>query len=149
MSEIIGEKLVEEDYTRGFRAQASEAYQLMVPLCLKLKKEREAFEYVEASKSRAFLELLAATKITTTAELTNEIKALLKDEEVYLDRWREIQTRHLKKTITQFEPGETEKILKKLNTIFDQISKFDPEYVSTRRAKPLTLNDIIEILLNP
>ena len=52
----------------------------------------------------------------------------------------------LKKLITQIEPGEPEKILKKLNTIFDQIGKFDPEYVSTRRAKPLTLNDIIETL---
>ncbi len=45
---------------------------LMVPLCMKLGSEKEAFEYVEGSKSRVFLELLAATKIKPTVEPTRE-----------------------------------------------------------------------------
>jgi tetratricopeptide (TPR) repeat protein len=142
LSEIVGAKLVQENYAMGFRAQASKAYQLMVPLSLKLFKEKEALEYVEASKSRAFLELLAANPIKPTAKLTSELNALLKEEEDYLLRWREIQTSHLKQPHSQVEPGETGRILQKLNSIYDEIGKFDPEYVSARRAKPLSLNEI-------
>ena len=146
LSEIISEKLVQEDYIMGFRAQASRAYRLVVPLCLKLGKEKEAFEYMEGSKSRAFLELLAATKIKPTTELTNEISALLNDEETYLAKLREIQKRHLRQTNIQVELGETERILQRLNLIYDEIGKVDPEYVSARRAKPISLDNILETL---
>lgn len=53
----------------------------MVPLCLKLEKQRKAFEYAERSKSRAFLDLMAATPIKPTVEPTNEMEQLLLEEE--------------------------------------------------------------------
>ena len=146
LSELIGGKLVEEHYQRGFQAKVSDAYQLMVPLCLKLEREREAFEYTERSKSRAFLDLMAATDIKPTVELTTEMKSLLKDEQSCLIDLRAIQTRHLRQTNAPFELGKVDEIREKLNQIYNKLEKLDPEYVFARRAKPLTLEGIQGIL---
>jgi hypothetical protein len=99
LSEMMGGRLVDEEHKIGFYARASEAYQGMVSLCLKLdSKECEAFEYTERSKSRAFLDLIANTEIKPSVVLTSESKSLLDDEEKYLSKLREIQMRHLSQT---------------------------------------------------
>ena len=146
LSEVIGENLIEEEHKIGFYARASDAYQYMVPLCLKLKKEKEAFEYTERSKSKAFLDSLATTKIRPSIKLTRELKLLLDDEENYLSKLRGIQTRHLRETSSSIGVGEVDQILDELNKIYDKIENFDPEYVFIRRKKPLSLSKIQEIL---
>jgi CHAT domain-containing protein/Flp pilus assembly protein TadD len=148
LSEIISGKLVQEDYTRQFQEQASTAYQFIVPLCLKLGKEDEAFEYVEGSKSRAIIELLAATKIRPTTELTNELRALLKDEEAYLSKWREIQTRHLRQEQPFSRLENIDEIREKLREIYSKMDKICPEYVSLRRASLLSLSEIADIVFS-
>ena len=146
LSEVIGENLIEEEHKIGFYARASDTYQYMVPLCLKLKKETEAFEYTEKSKSKAFLDSLATTKIRPSIELTRELISLLDDEENYLSKLREIQTRHLRITSSSVGIGEVDRILYELDKIYDEIEKFDPEYVFIRKKKPISLSKIQEIL---
>ena len=145
LQEIAGGRLVEEKHKISFHAHTSNAYQAMVPLCLKLGKEKTAFEYVERSKSRALLDLLAATKIKPTVKLTSKLERLLADEENCLAELREIQTRHLGQSRVS-EPGKIEGIRKKLNCIYDEIGEVAPEYVFTRRGKPLSLNKIQKML---
>ncbi|MBU7029520.1 MAG: CHAT domain-containing protein, partial [Theionarchaea archaeon] len=143
---MISGNLVEEQHKIGFAARTYNAYQWMVPLCLTLKKEKEAFEYTERCKSRAFLDVLAATEIRPTVEVIGELQLLLDDEEMYLARLREIQTRHLRPIKISVEPGEVEKIYENLTHIYNEIERFDPEYVFTRRGKPLSLDDLQDIL---
>ena len=116
-------------------------------ICLELKKENTAFEYVEKSKSRAFLNMLATTEVKHTAVLTNELGLLLEEEKKYLIKLREIQMRYLKKSRIIVDPSELERVMKHLNEIYDKIEKIDPEYVSLRRAKPFSLDRIQKILL--
>lgn len=146
LSEIISSRLVKEEHKIGFYALASDAYQYMVPLCLKLGKLKEAFEYVERSKSRAFLDLLATTEIKPVSQITSTLRSLLDDEEANLARLREIQIGHLKRTKVSVEPREIEKIFKNLDHIYSKIEQYDPEYVYTRRGKPLPLNKIQQML---
>ncbi len=146
VSDMMSGGLVEEKHKIGFQAQKSNAFQLMIPLCIKLKKEKEAFEYCERSKSRAFLDLLASTEIKPTIKMTTELKLLLNEEEKYLTKLREIQIRHLRQTKVRVEPGEVEGIFENLNRIYDKIEKFDPEYAFMRRAKPLSLDKLQEML---
>ena len=120
LSEIIRGKLVEEHYEREFQAKASDAYQLMVPLSLKLESEKEALEYTERSKSRAFLDLMATTDIEPTVEPTSEMKALLKDEQSCLIDLRAIQTRNLRPPSTPLEIGKVDAVREKLNQIYDR-----------------------------
>jgi len=143
---MINRNLVEEEHKIRFSALASNAYQYMVPLCLDLEREKEAFEYTERSKSRAFLDVLTATRISPSCALTSELESLLRDEETYLAKLREIQTRHLRSAKISVEPGEVEKIFENLTQIYDKIEEFDPEYVFTRRGKPLSLNKIQNML---
>lgn len=113
---------------------------------MKLEKKKEAFEYAEKGKSRTLLDLLASTEIRPTVPLTSKLRSLLENEEEYLAKLREIQTRHLRKTIVQVELGEVEKIRENLNQICDEMDEFDPEYVSARRAKLPSLVVIQDML---
>ena len=142
LSEIISGKLVEEEHKIGFYAHVSDAYQCMVPLCMKLEKKKEAFEYIERSKSRAFLDVLAATEIKPVCKSTSALQSLLDNEGTYLARIQEIQMRHLRQTKIPVELGEIEQIHKDLTQIYDKIEEFDPEYVFTRRGKSLSLDEI-------
>jgi CHAT domain-containing protein len=147
LSERMGGRLVEEKHKIGYYASASEAYQGMIPLCLKLdSKEGEAFEYTERSKSRAFLDLIANTEIKPSVELTSELKSLLDDEEMYLSKLREIQMRHLSQTKVSMELGEVEGIFRKLDKIYDEIEEHDLEYVFTRKGKPLSMDKVQNLL---
>lgn len=146
LSEMMIGNLVEEQHKIGFAARTYNAYQWVIPLCLTLKKEKEVFEYTERGKSRAFLDVLAATEIRPTVEVTSELQSLLDDEEMYLARLREIQTRHLRPIKISVEPGEVEMIYENLTQIYNEIERYDPEYVFTRRGKPLSLDDLQDIL---
>jgi hypothetical protein len=69
-------------------ASTVSAYQLMIPICLRLKNEKEAFEYVERSKSKVFLYLLAASNIRPSVPVvTNELKLLLDEEKLALSSY--------------------------------------------------------------
>jgi CHAT domain-containing protein/Flp pilus assembly protein TadD len=146
LSEMIGGRLVEEEKKIMFSTQTFNAYHYMIPLSLDLKKEKEAFDYTERSKSRAFLELLAATEINPTVEITEKLKSLLHNEQIHLNRLREIQTQHLRQTRTPVEPGEIEVIRENLDQIYDQINEIDPEYVYARRGKPLSFDTMQDML---
>lgn len=146
LSETISGNLVEEQHKIGFLDRAIYAYQLIIPICLNLKKENEAFEYTERSKSRAFLDLLSATEIKPTCEITDKLQSLLDKEKMDLAKLRQIQMRHLRPAKIPVEPGEVEKIRKNLTEIYDRIGKYDPKYVFVRKGKPLSVTKIQEIL---
>ena len=137
----------------------------MVPVCLRLDKDKEAFEYAERSKSKVFLYLLAASNIRPTipVQVTSELKSLLDDEEKYLMKLRQIQTRHSRSMIgstVNVRAGNgaiavspdrdgveaSDHILSDLNKIYDKLEPIDPEYVFLRRGRPLPLNKIQNIL---
>ena len=111
-----------------------------------MKKEQEAIEYVERSKSRVLLDLLATTRIKPSIQITDQLKSLLDEEENYLIRLRYIQNRHLQKEKVQIQLGEVEALLQNLNSIYDQMEKFDPEYVSLRRVKPISFKELCKAL---
>ena len=146
LSEKIAGGLIEEKHKIGFTSRVSDAYQYIVPLCLKLEKMNESFEFTEQGKSRTFLELLAATEINPSVKVTHELKLLLDEEETYLVKLREIQTRHLRKSNVTQEPGEIDKTFDKLNLIYKKIEKLDSEYVFTRRGKPLSFAKLQDTL---
>lgn len=146
LSEVISGRLVEEEHRIGAYAQASNAYKNIVPICLELGKQKEAFEYVGRSKSRAFLDLLAAVDLRPTIESTAELRSLLDKEEIHLIKLREIQTRHLRQTARPVEPGEVDNLWKSLNQIYGKLEQLDAEYVSMRKGRPFPLERIQETL---
>jgi tetratricopeptide (TPR) repeat protein len=144
--EMISERLIQEEHKISLLTKAS-AYELMVPICLKLKLREEAVIYTERAKSRVLLDMLAKTEIKPTVELTEEFQSLIQEEEKYVIKLREIQTRHLRKIARSPEkPGEIDHVLKQLKNVYEKIAKFDPEYVLMRSGRPLGFKEIVKLL---
>lgn len=132
----MGTKLVEEEHKIGFYGLQSNASQYMIPLCLKLNNKFKAFEYLERSKSKAFLDLLSASTLRPSVEMTYELNSLLQEEETYLIKLRGIQIRSSKGM--NVEVGLADRIRNELDEIYDKMEKIDPEYVSIRRPRSLS-----------
>ena len=145
LSETIGKGLIEEEHKIGFYGLAANAYQSIIPLCLKLDKDEEAFHYTERSKSKTFLDMLAATYVKPSNNLI-ERDTLLQDEERCLERIRELQMSYLYKSVSPIELGEVDRIRENLNEIYNEMEKVDPEYVFMRQARTLSLDKIEEML---
>jgi len=146
LAEMIIEYLVEEEHKVTFRAEWSDAHRLMVHLCLRLGRQADAYEYLERSKSRVILDLLAATEIQPTVKATSDVKLLLDHESVCLAKLRALQIAQSRRRYVHTEFGEIEGIRDSLNAIYDRLELLDPEYVSLRRGQPLSLTKIQEML---
>jgi CHAT domain-containing protein/Tfp pilus assembly protein PilF len=146
LSELISENLIEENHKVKFNDQVSCAYQNIIPLCLRLGKTKEAYNYLERSKSRAFLSSLANTKIKPVVQMTSDLNQLLDKEELCLAAVRQIQMRHLEKTSRVINIGQVDVLLENLNEVYDKLWKLDPQYVSARRIKPLNMKEIIDVV---
>lgn len=147
LSELISERIVDEREVTGFnKDEAWGAYQLIVPLCVKLKNNKEAFEYAEGSRSRALLDLLATAKIQPTVKLTAETESLLSQESVLLQELRKMQTRRLRNTQSPKGIGEFDRVISSLNQIYAKLEAIDSEYVFARQAKPLSVDKIKDML---
>ena len=145
ISEMIGKRLIEEEHKIGFYGLAANAYQSMIPLCLELDKNKEAFHYTQRSKSKTFLDMLAATYVKPSNNLI-ERDTLLQDEERCLQRIRELQMSYLRESVSPIKLGEVDRIRENLNEIYNEMEKVDPEYVFMRQAKTLSLGKIEEML---
>jgi len=146
LSEKIGGTIVEEVHKMGVYAQAENAFIHVIKICVGLGKEEEAFEYLERSKSRTFLELLTAVDIKPTIELTRKLESLLSREENLLINLREIQTRHLRKSARSIEPGEVDSIVKSLELVYEEIERLDTEYVFARKGKPCSFEQMRQMV---
>jgi CHAT domain-containing protein len=146
VSKKISANLVEEHLKINYVSEMSKIYDILIPVCLKLSRFEAALKYAEESKSRSQHELMAATEIIPKIEMTNEIEQLLSDEKKCLDRLQQIQMRYLETTAVEVEPDEAFKISNKLSSIYERLERFIPQYVSLRRAEPLTLDGIKQLL---
>ncbi len=64
LSETLRENLMLDDFKISFAGNQAALYQQMVSLCIGMNRTEEAFEYIERSKSRAFVDMLASMSNT-------------------------------------------------------------------------------------
>jgi CHAT domain-containing protein/tetratricopeptide (TPR) repeat protein len=146
LSENIAGQLIGEEHKLSFNASLSDAYQLIVPLYLRRNDKVRALEYAERSRSRTFLEILAASNIEPAERGKDELDLLIKKEEELLVKFRAVQLMHLRNTPFILQPGETDNIRRKLREIYEMIASIDTEYAFLRSGRPAPLNRIQKIL---
>lgn len=147
LSEMVSGRILEEQQKIGFYAELSDTYQAIISISVKLGRIHEAFSYVEMSKSRALIDLLAATKIKPRIELTGELELLLRSEETLLGKLQKIQRyRPGQGKLSTEDPKEIEVILQELNEIYSKLQAIDPDYVSVRRGTPLSALEALDML---
>jgi len=149
LSETMGLSIVQDKLRIGFGNSISETFKLAVRVCLILNKYEQAFEYVEHSKSRALLELLATSPINPTVAVTDDLKQLVAKEEECLVKLRQLQ-REYRADSRGNDPTVTTKgvdvIKEELNTIYKKIQPIDPEYASLRSGRILSFSDLKDFL---
>ena len=146
LSEKLRERIFEEENKISFSESNSDAYNHMISLCFRLEKNNESFDYLEKNKSRTLLDLLSTTNIQPHVETTLELKSLLSQEEFCLTKLRSFQTQDLTQKKTNREPGELDEIVEELDNVYNKIETFDPNYVFIRRGKPLSAENIINLI---
>ena len=172
LSEKTGSKILEDQYKLGFIGTYANTYSLIIPLCVEMDKLSKGFEYLERSKSRALLEMLSSITVLPPEDLKEKYPDLLEKEYALRERLRVIQTRQyessslailvessskerplthvgrqgIQEFVKQFDPEELDRIQQELDRIYDVFSDIAPDYVSFRRGKPVSFEEICKIM---
>lgn len=141
-------------------------YQDMVKLCLELKKYTEAIEYVERSKSRNLVELLANSELypkgasdSDKEELRNlrsnisSIQLLLAktDNKSTFNRdgcqvFRSTETSSYNREYIAQQRQLLQEYQRQLDQVFAQCQKLDPAFTLTQQVKPITVAEIRDLI---
>ncbi len=156
LTEEIGRDIIDDEYKAGYYTQSINIYEPFIFICLYLRKNEEAFEFLEKSKSKAFIDLMSTSKRSIKSHnISTEMLALLEKEETLLQKKRTLQMKKIlsyPKINENTFPYETttyhdlKEITKDLNNVYYQMEKYDPNYVSIRRPKAIELKTIKEFL---
>jgi tetratricopeptide (TPR) repeat protein len=143
--ERIGKTVFEEANKLTYYGLMAELYHKMITLCHTLSKLDSMFAYVERSKSKAFLDIIARTEIVASPQL-RQAQDLLAQERQYLVRLWERQTQPVMRD-QGYEPESLTHAIEQLEAIYAVMETLDPEYVFMRKGSPLALTDIRRLLL--
>jgi CHAT domain-containing protein/tetratricopeptide (TPR) repeat protein len=142
-----------EDLKRDFMQDKIKVYEHMIDLLIKMKKDKDAFDYNEKARARAFLDILANQKVDIHHGISPELAA--KEEELttriqYLSGY--VRQEKEKPIVIQRSAfiEENNKSLKGLKLeyeqVLEQIKMECPEYLSFITINPLTIKEIQSLL---
>jgi tetratricopeptide (TPR) repeat protein len=129
---------IEESTKLNFQHHIVTVYDHMINLCLQIGDKIDAYEHAGRSKSRAFIDILAAASISPPDIIPLE---LLKKEEKHLTSLRQIYNKQVSS-----RDVDTEELSGKLEDIYNRIEKIDPEYAFLRRGRPLDFDQVRKLL---
>ncbi|HKI09433.1 MAG TPA: CHAT domain-containing tetratricopeptide repeat protein [Nitrososphaeraceae archaeon] len=136
--EFLGKRLSQNALQQQFFANdRSKMYTSMIYDCWNLQERSECFEYIERSKSKSFIDMLSSKDIHPSVSITEKLAGLLQEEQKYLDKKQQME-----RTFYQEKFRDTETISTRLDEIYREIEKIDPMYVSLRKSKYPTVEQI-------
>lgn len=91
LNDSIGAGFTPEKHKLDYFSKSSPAYKVIIPLCIELGKTKEVFNFLERSKSKTFLEMLAGSEIQPTVRMTPKLRTLLAEGAKQLEELREVQ----------------------------------------------------------
>jgi len=160
--EKIRSSIFTESNKISFIADKATVYAKLILLCLKQEKFEQAFEYVQKTKSRAFLDLLASREIKGVTELTPEeakkLKELLKKEKELRSQinglYFQLRGGEKGESIRVSSSSPTEELKLKLNSleknwneVWDYIREIDPKYTSLKQGDLISFKRLQNLLL--
>ncbi|MBW4571701.1 MAG: CHAT domain-containing protein [Tolypothrix carrinoi HA7290-LM1] len=154
--EIVSGSGIEED-KKKLAEEWNQLYQNMVAVCLNLRKPIEAIKYVERSKTRNLVELLAnknlypkpdlypnpddyQTVCEQLHQLRQEIPAIQRQIEV-VARSRELDQRNRTDMEQRFQQ-QLHDLQKQRANLFEEINQIDPSFKFTQQVEHIAFSDI-------
>jgi CHAT domain-containing protein/Tfp pilus assembly protein PilF len=133
--EGIRQAFTVEELKRDFMQNKIEVYEHMIDILVKMKRGKDAFNYNEKARARAFLDILGNQKINIHHGVNQELLAKEKD---------------LKTKIEYFTGSQNDEKLEELKgdyeEVLEQIKLENPEYMTLINVNPLTLEEIQSLL---
>ncbi len=133
--EDIRQAFTVEDLKRDFMQNKIEVYEHMIDILVKMNRGKEAFNYNEKARARAFMDILANQKINIHHGVNQELSVKEKD---------------LKTAIEYFTGDRNDEKLKELKSeyerILEQIKLENPEYMTLISVNPLTTEEIRSLM---
>jgi CHAT domain-containing protein len=136
------------------REEAVGVYQNMVQACINTGNLRKALETVERSKSRNLVEDLTNVRLfpkDAPPEICEQLETLRRENSSLQRRLEEIFTSAI--NFNPQNPNYTEQLRQQLlqnrqalETLLDEIRKFDRTFELTQRVKPITFEEILALL---
>lgn len=127
-------KFIEESFKLRFQGRIETSYVRMIMLCHELGGRGDAYAYTERSRSRAFVDLLAAAAISPPLSIPVKLK---QKENELLTELRRIYNRQI-----STRDIDKDKFSRELDDIYDKIEKIEPGYAYLRRGKPMTFKEV-------
>lgn len=154
LSETLRKNLMLDDFKMSFAGNHAWLYQQMVSLCVRTGRTEEAFEYIERSKSRALVDMLAsATDKIAPKELSPAEVEKVAALKIKLDI--------LRKQMCQRKSGDEDaasesrqdkaiveiaEIEREYNKTFGKIKIKDPEWASLSTVEAISIGELQTIL---
>lgn len=124
-----------QEFRSTYLEDKIKVYEELVDIYCEKHIAKEAFNFAERAKSRAFLDLLSGVDISKRKNLSPEIKSLIEKEQ------------NLEKKIEYLtgDPSQTEAIIEHNNVLKELQEKF-PDYLSLKSTMPIDISRLQVIL---
>ncbi|MEQ8192447.1 MAG: tetratricopeptide repeat protein, partial [Candidatus Eremiobacterota bacterium] len=133
--EGIRQAFTVEDFKRDFMQNKIIVYEHMIDILIKMNLGKDAFNYNEKARARAFLDILANQKINIHHGVNQELLA---------------KEKYLKTGIEYFTGNQDDEKLEELKAdyeeVLEQIKLENPEYMTLISVNPLTLEEVQSLL---
>ncbi|MEQ8190372.1 MAG: CHAT domain-containing protein [Candidatus Eremiobacterota bacterium] len=142
-----------EELKRDFMQDKIEVYEHMINLLIKMNRGKDAFNYNEKARARAFLDILANRKVDIRHGVNSGLIAKedeLKTQIQYLSgtiRKEKSRAGNTERNVLTDETGKKLKNLKlEYQQVIEDIKLQNPEYISLISVNPLSLKQIQTLL---
>ena len=154
--EKIRGRLITQEQKVGFLGETINIYEGLIRLLFKLRGQdssrdcvAESYHLAERAKSRAFLELLAETKVDLASGLSQELESEEKRLEVQLTGIQQkLQDPEMKLPEREALYEELRGVESRYQEFIRELRSKSPEYAATVYPEPLTLSDVQRRLLD-
>ncbi len=141
-------------------ANSLDIYQHMVQACINNRKLNKAVEYVERSRSKRLVDLIASNDIYSDHEITRDIQQYLQDFEAIQQKIDHEQRHHYDSSNEVRKSTQNRAAIKAYNEtiaemeadkqqIWEQIRRLDPVLAGQIQVTPMNLSSIQELIKLP
>ena len=141
-------ELFEEKHEFSLISAIKDPYLIMISICIDMGRKEEALEYVERSKSKSFLKLLALSDIKPRIKVSQKNIELIRKEKILLEKIKKIKEKQVGNVKFELDYELVKELKNKLRIIYKEIEKEDPEYVSIREGKSVDADTIKKYVIS-
>ena len=145
--EMIRGSLDTEAFRTGYAEKSIDAYVGMIGCLLRLNEEINAFDYMERSRARSFLDLMGSGDVTVGKSHHAEF---LQKEEEYYEHEDEIEQQIAAVADDTVQVailrGKLEEEWESIDALIEEKKMYEPELASMITVNPLTLPEVQELI---